>query len=191
MGRRSSISTLPPPIVDQVNRLVRDGRTVDQITRHLELLAANGAIDQDVSRSSVGRYVQAARKSMETMQQASQFASLAVPMLGEQAGGDVGMLVGQLLKTLAFQVVGQYAERIEGEAKGQPKPMDLMLLAKTIRDLEAHQRENTARKLAERKSILEDAAQKTEGAAKEAGLTDAQWEQLRAKFLGVSEAAGA
>lgn len=191
MGRRNSVHTLPPAIVDQVNRLVREGRTIDAITRHLELLHADGAIEQDVSRSSVGRYVQAARRSMETMQQASHFAALAVPQLGEQAGGDVGLLIGQLLKTLAFQVVGQYAEKIEVDGKGQPKPMDLMLLAKTIRDLEAHQRENTVRKAAERKSILEEAATKTEVAAREAGLTDTQWEQLRAKFLGISEAASA
>lgn len=187
MGRRSTIQTLPPGIVAEVNRLVREGRTIDSITRHLELLSADGQIEQDVSRSSVGRYVMAARMSMDRMRQASEFASLAVPMLGEQAGGDIGLLVGQMLKTLAYQMTGQMQERIDDGGKQAPKAMDVMLLAKTIRDLEALQKGNLERRALERKTILEEAATKTKDAAMDAGLTDAQWELLRAKFLGISE----
>ncbi|CAG0909845.1 unnamed protein product, partial [Darwinula stevensoni] len=68
MGRKSTVAVLPEEVVTQINRLIRDGCTIDEILRALAPLGA------EVSRSAMGRYVKSARESMEKYRQAQEVA---------------------------------------------------------------------------------------------------------------------
>jgi hypothetical protein len=87
MGRRSTVSRFPEPIVTQVNQLIRDGHTIDEIVATLQGMGA------DVSRSAMGRYVKSARESMEKYRQAQEVAKVWVDKLETEPSGDVARLL--------------------------------------------------------------------------------------------------
>ena len=180
MGRRSRFDTMPRVLLDEVNRLVREGRTIGDIREHLAELGA------EVSNGSMGRYVKNARDQMRRYQEAQEVAGQWVAKLGENPKGDVGMLLAEMLKVTAFQTLSSMAsEDDEGEAVQAAKPMDIMLLAKAIKDLEATAKQSIERRERIEKAVLQRQAKAAESAAKEAGVDDEAFERIRAKFLGV------
>ena len=124
MGRRSSLSQLEASVQAEVQRLIRDGWTIDGITAELAKLGA------PMSRSAVGRYVQHARKSMETYAQAQEVSRVWLDRLDTEPNGDVARLLPEMLRAVAFSTVNRMVE--DGE---EVKPMDLMLLTKSVKDL--------------------------------------------------------
>lgn len=172
MGRRSSIEQLPAELADLCHRLIREGRTIEDITDKLNEL------DADVSRSAVGRYVKSARDQMRQYQDAQAVAGQWVTQLGENPTGDVGALLAEMLKTVAFQSLATMAPDAEG--KGKPtKPMDIMLLAKAIRDLEATSKANIERRAAIKKATIEEAAAKAGEVGTRAGLSQATIDEIQ------------
>jgi len=157
MARPSSIRRLPKELHELCMRLIRDGATIWEITDKLNEL------DADVSKSAVGRYVKSAREQMARYREAQEVAGQWVAQLGENPTGDVGSLLAEMLKTVAFQTLGSMGDAQSGESEAKPpKAMDIMLLAKAIRDLEA-----TSKASIERREKIERVA--IERAAKKAG----------------------
>ena len=76
MGRKSTVAVLDEAIVGEVNRLIRMGRTIDDILAALEPLGV------DVSRSAMGRYVKSARQSMEQYTKAQDVARIWMDKFG-------------------------------------------------------------------------------------------------------------
>lgn len=157
MGRRSSVDRLPRELRDLCLRLIRDGATIHAITDKLNEL------DADVSKSAIGRYVKSAREQMARYREAQEVAGKWVAQLGENPTGDVGALLAEMLKTVAFQTLASMGDAQSGDPDAAaPKPMDIMLLAKAIRDLES-----TSKASIERREKIERVA--IERAAKRAG----------------------
>lgn len=185
MGRRSSIEQLPGELADLCHRLIREGRTIEDITDKLNEL------DADVSRSAVGRYVKSARDQMRQYQDATAVAGQWVAQLGENPSGDVGALLAEMLKTVAFQTLATMAPETDGSKARPTKPMDIMLLAKAIRDLEATSKANIERREKIERAALERQAKAAERVAKKQGMSADQWAQIRAQFLGIKDEAAA
>jgi hypothetical protein len=124
VGNRSSIERLDPDIVAEVSRLIKGGRTIDEITTHLR------GMDQDVSRSAVGRYVKSARKAMEDYQKAQEVAKVWVDRLEAEPNGDVARLLPQMLQAVAFKT-------IEGMTEGEEvvSPGDIMFMGKALQSI--------------------------------------------------------
>lgn len=187
MAQRSAIGKLPHEIRDQVHRLIRDGVTIDAIVERLEALGA------EVSRSSVGRYKQKYEGLLERYREAQEVAAVWVRKLGEDPQGDVGQLCAEMLKTVAFQTLANMADT-EAE-KADPKA--IMMLAKSIKDLEGAAKISAERELKVRKAVAAellgklDAAEKDAEVAGEPGLSAARIAQLRRDFLGVRAPAAA
>ena len=104
MARKSTVAALPKELVDACNGLIRDGRTIDDI------LAALQGLGADVSRSAVGRYVKSARESMEKYRQAQEVAKVWVDKLEAEPAGDVGRLLPEMLRVVAFQTLTTMGE---------------------------------------------------------------------------------
>jgi hypothetical protein len=184
MGRRSSLDSLPVELRDLFHRLVRDGHTIPVITDKLNEL------DADVSQSSIGRSVKAARDQMKVFKEAQEVAKTWVQDMGENPQGDVGVLCAQLLTSLSYQTLSIMAENNQsalasGEKLKPTKAMDLMLLAKTVKDLEATSKQSIERREKIERKVLERQAKLAEGAAIKAGVTHDQFAVIRAKFLGI------
>lgn len=173
MAGRSSIARLPQALLDVCHRLIRDGKTIEEITGKLNEL------DADVSQSAVGRYVKSAREQMQRYREAQEVAGRWVAELGENSKGDVASLCKDMLTGIAFQTLDQVAQQQldgkteDGKPAKQVKAMDLMLFAKALESLES-----TSKRSLERREKIERAA--IERAAKKVGEVGAQ--------LGISQA---
>lgn len=179
MGRRNSFDDLPPEIREAVDRLIREGRTIAEIREHLDEL------QHPRSHGATGRYVKNARANMARFQAAQEIAGQWVSQLGEQPRGDVGVLLAEMLKTVAFNTLDVMAG---GEEEAKPaKPMDIMLLAKAIQSLESTAKASHERRERIEQAALKRQADKAEKAAKARGMTDEEWGPIRAEFLGIPD----
>ena len=179
MGRRSTVSRFPEPIVTQVNQLIRDGHTIDEIVATLQRMGA------DVSRSAMGRYVKSARESMEKYRQAQEVAKVWVDKLETEPSGDVARLLPEMLRAVAFQTLSTM-----GEATDPVGSQDLMFLAKALKDVSSASRINVDTELLLRKvrDQAKDAAAEVTKTIKQAGLSDETVQQIKARILGIGAA---
>lgn len=184
MGRRSSLERMPQEVKDAFYRLVRAGHTIAEITAKLNELG------EDVSQSAVGRAVKGARAQMRQYREAQEVAGAWVAQLNENPGGDVSALLAEMLKTVAFQTIANLGDGSDaplgkdGKPQG-PKAMDVMLLAKAIRDLEASTKASLERRERIERQALERQAKAAEKVARKQGMSAEHWAQLRAQFLGI------
>ena len=176
MGARSTIARLPKELADLCHRLIREGRTIHEITDALNTL------DAEVSKSAVGRYVKSAREQMERYREAQVVAGQWVTQLNENPAGDVSALLAEMLKVVAFQTIGSMGDAQGEDADGKvkpPKAMDIMLLAKAIRDLESSTRESIKRQEETEKRIIEKAAKKAGEVGVRVGLSQATIDEIQ------------
>ena len=179
MARKSTVAQLPAELVEACNGLIRDGRTID------EILAALHALGAPVSRSAVGRYVKSARESMEKYRQAQEVAKVWVDKLEAEPNGDVGRLLPEMLRVVAFQSLTTM-----GEASEPAKAMDVMLLAKALKDIAGTTKANIdiERQLRTMRADLKRAAEQVAGQVRRAGVSEETIAQIRQRILGVGGA---
>jgi hypothetical protein len=182
MGRRSTITQLDEPLQAEVNRLVRSGWTIDDIKAQLATLGA------EVSRSAMGRYVKTARESMERYRDAQEVSKVWLEKLESEKNGDVARLLPQMLSGIAFATLDSM-----GASDDNAKPMDLMLLAKALKDLSGTTKVNLDTELLLRKARAQaaqealDAAAKNVGeAARAQGMSETEADFWMKKVLGVA-----
>jgi len=188
VARRSSLERLPPELQDLYHRLLRAGCTIMEITDKLNEL------DADVSKSAVGRAVKGARAQMRQYREAQEVAGQWVTQLNEQPQGDVSALLTEMLKTVAYSTIASIGDGSEAELGKDgkpkaPKAMDIMLLAKAIRDLEASTKQSLERREKIERQVLERQAKAAEKVAKKQGMSAEGWAEIRAGFLGIDVAA--
>lgn len=175
MARRSSIERLPRELRDACLRLIREGATIHTITDKLNEL------DGAVSKSAVGRYVKGAREQMARYREAQEVAGQWVAQLGENPHGDVGALLAEMLKTVAFQTLSGMGDQdpADGAPAKPPKPMDIMLLAKAIRDLEATSKASIERREKIERAAIERAAKRAGEVGERVGLSQSTIDEIQ------------
>lgn len=184
MGRRSTVAAMPRELVEACNGLIRDGHTIE------EILAALQGMGAQVSRSAVGRYVKSARESMEKYRQAQEVAKVWVDKLEAEPSGDVGRLLPEMLRVVAFQTLTSM-----GESEQHVGAMDVMLLAKALKDIAGATKTNVdvelqLRRVREQTQAKADAAAaEVEQMTRQAGMSEALVSTIRSRILGVGERA--
>jgi predicted transcriptional regulator len=179
MAARSTIAKLPRELADICHRLIREGKTIHEITDKLNEL------DADVSKSAVGRYVKSAREQMQRYREAQEVAGRWVTELGENSKGDVATLLSQMLTGIAFTTLDQVAEQQLQEPEPGAKPakklgaMDLMLFAKALESIENSAKKSSERRLRDRKMFAEAAAEKTGEVGSRLGLSQASIDEIQ------------
>ncbi|TAN12948.1 MAG: DUF3486 family protein [Burkholderiaceae bacterium] len=181
MGRRSTVAALPKELLERCHALIREGYTIEEILGALQGMGA------EVSRSAVGRYVKSARETFEKYRQAQEVAKVWVDKLEAEPAGDVGRLLPEMLRTVAFQTLTSM-----GEGEADAKPADIMLLARAIKDVAGATKTNIdvelqLRRVREQIAARADAAAKA--AAKEmkqAGVSADTIAAIRQRILGVA-----
>lgn len=181
MGRKSTVAVLDESIVSEVNRLIRDGCTIDEILRALQPLGA------EVSRSAMGRYVKSARESMEKYRQAQEVAKVWVDKLETEPTGDVARLLPEMLRAVAFQTLSNM-----GEADDAIGPQELMFLAKALKDLSGASATNVSIELKMReirakaqRELLEEQKAKLDAIPKDKGVSEETKNAIR-EALGIA-----
>lgn len=179
MAARSSVARLPQELVELCNRLMREGKTIHEITDKLNEL------DAEVSKSAVGRYVKNAREQMQRYRDAQQIAGQWVEQLGENGRGDVATLCQQMLTGIAFQTLDQVAtaQLQETGEDGKPakplKAMDLMLLAKALESIESSSKRSMERREKIERAAMERAAKKAGEVGQRVGLSQSTIDEIQ------------
>lgn len=172
MARKSSIQELDPRIREAVDQAIREGRaTIDDIVALITQLGG------EVSRSAVGRYKQRAENQMQKYREAQEVAKVWIGKLQADPEGDIGRLLAEMLRTVAFQSIGDM------EAAS---PMDMMLLAKALKDMAGADKLTAERILKVRQDAAREAAEKVSAIGKAKGLSADTVAELRREILGVA-----
>lgn len=172
MSRKSSIKQLDPRIKAEVDSAIREDRaTIDDI------VAIIHALGGDASRSAVGRYKQKAEAQMARYREAQEVAKVWIGKLQTDPEGDVGRLLAEMLRTTAFQTMGDIDEAT---------PQDIMFLGKALKDLASADKLTADRIMVVRREAAKEAAAVAVKEAKGAGLSDEAADLIRKKILGVA-----
>lgn len=180
-GRLSSIDLLPEEADEDVAWALEQLRARDlpqnTILMEFNERLADKGIDA-VSKSSWNRY--SVRKAIQfrKLDEVQRMSSELVESLGTEGPDQVTVAVAEMLKLAMFQMLED----------GEHKAKDLMELSRALQSAVGAQRgsEEYRRKLEQRvERQLEDAADRAESTAREAGLPEERIAQLRRDFLGV------
>lgn len=181
MGRRSNVSKLPEAIREVAERLLREGRTVDEIT---DALTAMGA---EVSRSGVGRWKLGAEKALKRFRDVQALGATWAKSLKDDPEGKVGRLLIEIGKA---NVLDNMLHQADGE-DGQPmETKDLFFLSMAAKNFESAGKINADREFKIRaevaREIKEKASTAVEQLGRSQGLSKDVVAQLRAAVIGVA-----
>ncbi|MFM9881234.1 MAG: phage protein Gp27 family protein [Burkholderiaceae bacterium] len=176
MGRKSTVAVLDESIVGEVNRLIRHGRTIDEILAALEPLGA------EISRSAMGRYVKSARQSMEQYTKAQDVARIWIEKFGSEPTSDVSRLLPQMLEAVAHRTLDDMAESEEIKS-----PEEVRVMARALKDLSGAKRGNVDIEIkmrevrdAERKRLMEEQRLALDAMGSKGGVTEDTKQAIRA-----------
>lgn len=182
MARASSIDKLPADIRDALHELLRDP-AINQLeaTQRVNRLLDKEKLDVRVSKSAVNRYSQRMDKVGEKMRQSRQVAEMWIGKLGNQPQGQVGKLLNEFTRTMAFETA---LDLSEGDEPVPPKLLKELSLA--IKHLEQAASVNEKREREIRTQMAEEAAHAAETIGKAQGLTADSVNMLKQEILGIA-----
>lgn len=185
MPRPSTIKTLPTELRQEFDRFLADrpDLTLDDLTAWLNERLADEGVTVSVSRSAVGRYRQSYEEAVQHMRETREMAAGFARELPNFKNDKVGELLLEALHTLLFKAATAQTEA------DQVKPMDVMLLCKSIKDLFATSKIGVETEAKIRQEAEEQARKKiaseVEDTARAQGLGEEQARFWREKVLGV------
>lgn len=183
---QSSIDQLPAEIREKLHELLREkGCTQVEATARINALLAETGSEERLSNSAVNRYDLRMRESGQRLQQSREVAAMWIGKLGAAPQGQVGNLVNEILRTLAFDLSLKLQDT-ELTADSLPEVVaQLRHLSLAAMRLEKAASENVKREAEIRKQALTEAAEAVEGAAIQRGLTKEDAQFWREQVLGI------
>jgi hypothetical protein len=185
--RPSSISRLDPEIREAIGRLRDHGKTLDEILEHLR------SLEIEVSRSALGRHVQAMEKVGERLRRSRAVSEALVRQLGDAPESKTARLNIEMMHSFVFDFLAS-AEEAEGEngaaaAALMRNPMALKLFSESVERLTKASRHNAdfveqVEKRADARAKA-GAAKAMEAVAKEKGVSGETIAAIKAGIFGV------
>lgn len=183
MGKQSTIKQLPTDILEQLQALLRDPRVTQcEATEQINAILAAQGHDDRLSKSAVNRYSLQMEKVGSRLRQSREVAEMWIAKLGAQPSGQVGHLLNEMVRTLAFEAVMRMSEDDE-----PVEPKLLKDLSIAIERLERASTENVKRETEIRKQVLSEAAEAVSAAGKQGGVSVETVEMIRKQILGIGQ----
>ncbi|PSU46656.1 hypothetical protein C9J12_08270 [Photobacterium frigidiphilum] len=187
-SRKSKIELLPPEIKQWINAVIRSGEM-----QQTELLdALNAKIkeaglpdDATVSYTSMNRYHRRMENIGSRVRQAREVAEVWTTKLGDAPVSDVGKLLQEFVRTMAFETSMHLMDEAEKTEKPIP-PKALGQLALVIQRIEQAAMVSQKVEKEIRKAFAEEAATQTEKIVKQAGITAATAADIKRQILGIA-----
>ncbi|MEG0099750.1 MAG: DUF3486 family protein [Citrobacter sp.] len=184
-GRLSKIDLLPDTIREQLHQMLREKRhTQEEIRAAINELIDNHDLpdDMQLSRTGLNRYAVRMEQVGAKIRASREMAEIWAAKLGTAPTSDVGKLLMEFVKTLAFETSMSLAEKegttVEPKALGQ--------LALVAQRLEAAAMTSHKREKEIRKTFAEELAKKTDELAKRVGLTGDSAALIKREILGLA-----
>lgn len=183
-GRPSKIDLLPDVVRDHLHQLLRNKRhTQEEIREAINELIAEHNLPEDMklSRTGLNRYASRMEEFGAKIRASREMAEIWAAKLGSAPSSDVGKLLLEFVKTLAFETSMELADSnktVEPKALGQ--------LALVAQRLEAAAMASHKREKEIRQAFAEEAAAKAEKITKQAGLSAETAADIRRQILGIA-----
>ncbi|MCB1520647.1 MAG: DUF3486 family protein [Hyphomicrobiaceae bacterium] len=186
-GRLSSIDILPEdaePAVQRAFAALKDRKHPQaQILRVLNMeLEALGA--KPISKSAFNRKALWLASYGRQLEQAREIASVWAERLDETPDGDVGLLLGETLKTLIFDVLTETTLSAQS-----PSMVMLGVASEALRNLEKARELSVTTRVKIERDFIKDAKKAVDRVAKEKGLSKDTISAIKSQILGVRAAA--
>jgi len=185
MGRTSSIDQLAPDILEQLQILLRDKRIsqLEATQRINAILDERG--EEVVSKSAVNRYSMKMEQVGAKLKQSREVAEMWIGKLGATPQGQVGHLVNEILRTLAFDLtIAVQGQEIDPDYAPEVAKM-IKNMAIAMERLERAASENVKREEDIRKKTQQEAAETAAKIAKSGGMSKETVDLIKAGILGV------
>lgn len=182
-GRPSKIDLLPEGIRDALHGMLRDKRhTQEQIREAINELIDQHELpdDMQLSRTGLNRYASRMEAIGSKIRASREMAEIWAAKLGTAPTSDVGKLLMEFVKTLAFETSMSLAEE-----EGTVEPKALGQLALVAQRIEAAQMVSHKREKEIRQAFAEEIAATTEKITKQAGLSAETAADIRRQILGI------
>jgi hypothetical protein len=179
MPKPSTITSLPPDILEQLQALLRDPRVtqLDATKRINAILTEQG--QEPLSKSAVNRYSMKMDRIGNKLQQSRAIAEMWIGKLGSEPAGQTGKLLNEVVRNLAFDAAMHMAEDEEPAHPGAIKE-----LAIAIEKLENAASKNEQRDAVIRKQAREEAAAELTQELKNDGISEELEASIRRILLG-------
>lgn len=177
---KSSIKTLPPKLLEQLQDWLRDPRItqVEATERLNELLEEIG--EKPRSKSAVNRYAVQMNEIGEKIQQSRDIAEMWVGKFGNAPQGKVGTMLNEIVRNLVFTTSIKLSEIDE-----IVDPKSLKELAHALEKLENSATINEKRQREIEKAVLMKAAEEAEQVISQAGLSNETADEIKRRILGI------
>lgn len=183
-GRLSKVDLLPDSIREQLHQMLREKRHTQEEIRE----AINALIDEhnlpeemQLSRTGLNRYAIRMEKVGAKIRASREMAEVWAAKLGSAPTSDVGKLLMEFVKTLAFETSMSMAEDDKPIA-----PKALGQLALVAQRLEAAAMTSHKREKAIRDAFAQEMAEKTEELVRTGGLSGGAADTIKRELLGIS-----
>lgn len=166
--RKGKAKELPPQVAEQVDRLLVEGSSFEEISN---FLSEQG---HDIAKTTIGRYgkdfLECLRRLRVIEEKSRALAS----------GDEDGLVLGEAASRLFAQMI------IESQLEGK---IDLDILPKLLSDFARLQSSNVQRERLRRefRARVEKAAEEVGQKTRKGGLSDEAAEEIRRKILGIAE----
>jgi len=171
--KRSSIDLLPLDIRTKLIELLRDPRVTQlEVTKKINQALVEEGHEERVSKSAVNRYAIRMEEVGEKLRKSRELAEMWIGKLGAAPQGEVGKLINEILRTLAFDL-SMFAGEGTLDEKTAPQAVKMLnTLALSMQRLEKAANLNTQREKEIRQQAMEEAAKQATETAKAAGVSE-------------------
>ncbi|EIY1731313.1 DUF3486 family protein [Salmonella enterica subsp. enterica serovar Newport] len=183
-GRLSKVDLLPDSIREQLHQMLREKRhTQEEIREAINALIDEHNLPEDMqlSRTGLNRYASRMEKVGAKIRASREMAEAWAARLGAAPTSDVGKLLMEFVKTLAFETSMSMAEEDKPIA-----PKALGQLALVAQRLEAAAMTSHKREKAIRDAFAQEMAEKTEELVRTGGLSGNAADTIKRDILGIS-----
>lgn len=182
-GRLSSFDLLPPEAEADyawaLSELAARKRTQESIWQELNLRLLSVGVEP-VSKSAFNRKAMSFALMARQIEQTREMAGILAERMDNQPEGDVGLLLGEIIKSLVFDVLS--GEMLNG---GAPSMKDLKAAAEAVAKLEHARKANVETSARIRKDFTERAVEAVDEAGKKAGLSAENLQMIREQVYGI------
>jgi len=182
-NRRSKVQMLPEQLKTELDAMLRDGRlsqqeVLDVINRQIE--SSGLPEDAKISQSGLSRYATRMEKIGAKIRQSREVAEVWTAKLGNQPTSEVGKLLQEVVRTMAFDTSMHMSE---SEEPIEPKALSQMALA--IQRVEQAAMTSHKREKEIRKAFAEEAANAvSEELRGQDGMSEQLEDRIRKVLLG-------
>ena len=184
-NRKSKVELLPEEIRNTLNVFIRSGNmTQKDILEAVNQMIDDAGLGDDakLSRTGFNRYAKRMEEMGQRLRQSREVAEVWVSKLGDAPTSDVGKLLQEFVRTMAFETSMKMMEAAEGEEGEVISPKALGQLALVVQRIETAAMSSMKREKEIRSAYAAEAA---DAVSDELRGVDGMSEQLEDRIRGI------